>query len=195
MQKNNYFIQIFRDFIKKKDNEFILTSWVFNYEGNLKPLDQLNQNYTYEKFDDYHFCCIGKFIDLDLKIIKNSLTYMLTFEISEIIGMKLNLSEKINIGKKIYLIISSKYADKEHYKGIEIFNLIKYNHDKFTNKSEDQYNFIYLEPYISDDDLFVNFDNIIHWIPKSKINSIDEITEYLVEKKSFNKLNETRGLK
>lgn len=188
LNKNNYFLQIYKDFIKNKDKEIILTYWTFNLEGNFKLLDEIDNKFTLDRFDNYNFCMVGKFIDLEVGKLNNKQFYYLIFEISQIIGIKLNIYENIKVGHKINLIISSKYADNEHYKGIEVFNLIKSSPKLYFNdNSKTTLNF-YLEPFENDDQYFSDQDNLIHWIKVKNDLDLKKISKYILENNKCDKL-------
>ena len=189
LKKNNYFYQIYKEFIKNKDNKIILTSWKFNLEGNFKLLDEIDNKFTLDKFQNYNFCLVGKFIDLDVGKLNNKSVYYLIFEISEIIGT--NAYKNINIGNKINLIISSKYADNEHYKGIEVFNLIKSNPKLYFDDQSKNIIDLYLEPFTNDDEYFSDQDNLIHWIKIKNDFELEKISNYILRNNKYDKLEST----
>ncbi len=137
--------------------------------GKYKTLDEYNNSLATTLADNFNFCCVGSFINLDL--INQNQTIRLCFQIKQI------LKSNTEIIKPKYLInIMSDIGEIRYsYLVIDLFNYLSYS---FHNV---QINVDSMNIYDSNG-VFGGVgigDNYIHWIEKINNDQIPHIIEYL----------------
>ena len=95
------FENLYQQIINNKNKEYILTSWIHNFTNKqcnfYKRIDKIKTNGINEphEFANYHFCCVGKFVDLinyyDSREGDDQDNIVLVFEITDVISKEVSL--------------------------------------------------------------------------------------------------------
>ena len=140
MNIEQIFDELHKKFLEIKDKEYILTAWKFDKDEDkiYKRLDDINNTSIRPEFNDYHFYCVGKFIEIvHVKpngrggICHLSNVIALIFKIKKVFNQKnKNTFGLTNIEnrKNINLIIDIKHiTDFNYHLGIDLFNNFTFN--------------------------------------------------------------------